>query len=174
MRHPQFIQCVLHSEGRRPERVRHSLADQSAVTSGARIRGASRARGPGIARRRFNIFPRITGPSRVLTPITPTVLAGCARRGAPIGATHDGLDEEIEIRRTSTSPRTFGNQVDRRQWRRSTGGPRRADTRGERDVWRRAIIRGSICEPIKTRRPVMAGTPTSEGVAGEPGPARPA
>ncbi len=42
---------------------------------------------------RFSL--RIIGPSQGLTPITPTVLAGCARRGAPIGATHDGLDEEV-------------------------------------------------------------------------------
>jgi cytochrome c-type biogenesis protein CcmH/NrfF len=29
----------------------------------------------------------LSAPSRVLSPITPTVLAGCARWGAPIGAT---------------------------------------------------------------------------------------
>ncbi len=129
--------------------------------SGARIRGASRAR-------------EYISQSRVLSPITPTVLAGCARRGAPIGATRDRQHQEIKA-----------------------GGARRADTRGE-TLWSRAIsvsaggrLEASYNKRVDlradqvaqhpasynmlasgARRPVMAGNATFEGAAGEPCPAR--
>jgi hypothetical protein len=50
-----------------------------------------------------------TSQSRVLTPITPTVLAGCARRGTPIGATRDRRHPEGERTGVAPKPRMLGS-----------------------------------------------------------------